>query len=190
MSENFSPQQSLQLIQTMIERTKTNLRENSFYFLLWGWVTFGAVLTQFFLKVVLEYRHHYLVWLVTIIALVITIIYGNRQNKKQGYKTYLGESMGNLWMGIGISFFILTIIISAGIGWLHAWPFFILFYGLGTFTSGKIIQFKPLVVGGIICWILAITCVFVQYDYQLLITAAAILSSYIIPGYLIKSKHL
>jgi hypothetical protein len=190
MSEQFSPQQSLQLIQSMIERTKTNIRENSFYFLLWGWLTFGAVLTQFFLKVVLQYRHHYLVWLITIVALIITLIHGNKQSKKTGYKTYLGESMGYLWMGIGIGFFILTIIISAGIGWLHAWPFFILFYGLGTFISGKIIQFKPLVVGGIVCWVLAVICVFVPYDYQLLIAAAAILCSYIIPGHLIQSKSL
>ena len=190
MSEHFSPQQSLLLIQSMIDRTKTNIRENRFYFLLWGWMTFGAVLSQFFLKVVLQYRHHYLVWLVTLIALVMTILHSKSQSKRQGYKTYLGESMGYLWMGIGISFFILSIVISAGIGWLHAWPFFILFYGLGTFISGKIIQFKPLVIGGIICWILAIACVFVQYDYQLLIAAAAILSSYIVPGYLIQSKSL
>ena len=114
----------------------------------------------------------------------------NRQKKKEKHKTYLGESMGNFWMGVGISFFILTIIISAGIGWLHALPFFILFYGLGTFISGKLIQFKPLIIGGIICWILAVVCVFVHYDFQLLIAAATILSSYIIPGYLIKSNTL
>jgi hypothetical protein len=190
MAEHLSPQQSLQLIQSMIERTKTNIIENSFYFLLWGWMTFGAVLVQFLLKVVLGYRHHYLVWLITIVALIITILHSKRQSRRYGYKTYVGESMGYLWMGIGISFFILTIIISAGIGWLYAWPFFILFYGLGTFVSGKIIQFKPLVVGGIICWILAVACVFVKYDYQLLIAAAAILFSYIIPGHLIQSKSL
>lgn len=36
MEENFSPQESLQLIQSMISKTKTNISENRFYFLFWG----------------------------------------------------------------------------------------------------------------------------------------------------------
>ena len=55
-------------------------------------------------------------------------------------------------------------------------------------VSGRLLQFKPLVAGGIINWVLACVCVLVPYDYQLLIAAAAILSSYIIPGHLISSN--
>lgn len=73
-------------------------------------------------------------------------------------------------------------------GWANGYPFFILFYGLGTFISGKLLQFTPLVIGGIFNWVLAIACVFVPFDYQLLLAAAAILTSYIIPGYLIKTE--
>ncbi|MFN2458454.1 MAG: hypothetical protein ABR502_09655 [Chitinophagaceae bacterium] len=187
MEQKFSPQQSLQLIQSMIEKTKDNISENRFYFLLWGWITFIAVLLQFILKVISDYRHHYLVWLSVIPAFIITIIKSNKE-KNRTYRTYVGESMGYLWMGIGISFFVLSVIISTSIGWLKAWPFFILFYGLCTFISGKFIQFKPLVIGGIFCWLLAAITVFVPYDYQLLLAALAILCSYIIPGYLIKSE--
>ncbi|MDQ3682285.1 MAG: hypothetical protein M3352_04325 [Bacteroidota bacterium] len=187
MEEKFSPQESLQLIQSMIEKTKENISENRFFFLLWGWITFIAVLTQFILKVVVDYKHHYIVWLSVIPAAIITIVKGNKM-KARSYRTYVGESMGFLWMGIGISFFILSIIISTSIGWMKAWPFFILFYGLGTFISGKFIQFKPLVFGGVFCWIIACITVFVPYDYQLLLAALAILCSYIIPGYLIKSE--
>jgi hypothetical protein len=188
MQQDFTPQQSLQLIQEMIQKTKANMSYNRFYFLLWGWCILGAVLLQFILKVWLVYRHHYIVWLITFIALFITIAHQRKVSKQQRTKTYVGESIGYLWMGVGISFFIMSFIISAGIGWLHAWPFMILMYGLGTFISGKILQFKPLVIGGILNWAIAMIAVWVPYDYQLLLAAAAIAISYLIPAYLIKPE--
>lgn len=186
MEDNFSPQQSLALIQDMISKTKSNLSENKFYFLLWGWTSFVAIIGQFVLKVIFEYERHYLVWLVTLPAVIITVLYSAKRNKKPPVKTYVGESMSDLWTGVGVSFFILSFIItnSPG-GWLNAWPLFILFYGLGTFVSGRILKFNPLIAGGIFNWVLAIISIFVHFDYQLLLAAGAILTSYIIPGHLL-----
>jgi hypothetical protein len=43
--ENFSPEESLKVIQTMISQTKNSVADKSFYFLLWGWLVFiGATL--------------------------------------------------------------------------------------------------------------------------------------------------
>jgi len=191
MEDKFSPQQSLLLIQSMIEKTKENISENRFYFLLWGWVTFIGILIQFFLKVVVEYRYHYLVWLLTFLPIIITIWHNKRMERKHRVRTYIGESMSSLWTGIGISFFVLIFLISnTSQGWLIGYPFFILFYGLGTFISGKILQFRPFIIGGVINWFLACGAILVHFDYQMLFAAAAILVSYIIPAYLIKSeKH-
>jgi hypothetical protein len=190
MEDNFSPQQSLILIQDMISKTKSNLSENSIYFLLWGWITFIAILGQFLLKVVLSYEHHYLVWLLTIPTAIVSFIYSARRHNKHKVRTYIGESMSYLWTGIGISIFILCMVITkTNGGWNNAWPFFILMYGLGTFVSGMILKFKPLVIGGIFCWILTVISVFLPFDYQLLVAAAAILSSYIIPGHLLSSVN-
>jgi hypothetical protein len=190
MQDNFSPQDSLRVIQSMIDRTRNNLSENRFYFLLWGWATFLGILTQFLLKVWFHYKHHYFVWFITIPVVIINIVYSSRHRSRHQVKTYVGESMGYLWMGIGISFFVLSMIISRLPGsWLHAWPFFILFYGMGTFISGKFLQFRPLVIGGIFNWVLALACLFVPYDYQMLLAALAILTSYIIPGHLLNNTN-
>lgn len=187
MEENFTPQQSLQLIQSMIGKAKARLSANSIYFLLWGWVTFAAIIGQFLLKVVFQYKHHYLVWFITIPTAILSIVYTGRTHTRRPVKTYVGESMGYVWTGIGISFCVLSVIITnSDGGWAKAWPFFILFYGLGTFISGKILEFTPLVVGGILNWVLAITCLYVEFDYQLLVAAAAILTSYIIPGHMLR----
>ncbi|RYZ54223.1 MAG: hypothetical protein EOO14_14520 [Chitinophagaceae bacterium] len=186
MEDNFSPQQSLQLIENMIKKVRSDISENRFYFLMWGWITFLALLTQFVLKVVVNYPHHYLVWLCVIPAVILTIVRSNRP-RGRSVRTYVGDSMKFLWMGIGISFFVLCFVITnTRGGWYIAYPFFILFYGLGTFVSGMFLKFRPLIIGGVFNWLLACVCVLLPYDYQLLVSAAAILTSYIIPGHIIQ----
>jgi hypothetical protein len=185
MEKPFTPEDSLSLIHSMINKTRSNLGENRFYFLFWGWVAFCALLAQFTLKVAFGYAQHYIVWWVVVPAVIITIIYSKRHGRS-GPRTYVGESMSYLWTGIGISFFVLSFLIgNSKEGFYYAYPFFIMFYGLGTYISGRLLQFPPLVIGGICNWVLAIACVYVPYDFQMLLTAGAILISYIIPGYLL-----
>ncbi|HEU0064627.1 MAG TPA: hypothetical protein VFQ58_06335, partial [Flavisolibacter sp.] len=186
MEEQLSPQDSIILIRSMINKTKTNIAENSFYFLFWGWFAFIAILTQFFMKVVLHSPYNYIVWALTIPAVIFTIGYSYQKRKKRSVHTYIGENMGSLWTGIGITFFILCFIITQSReSWFYAYPYFIMIYGLGTFVSGRIIRFKPLVIGGILNWILACASTFFIFDYQLLFAAVALLTSYIIPGHLL-----
>jgi len=188
MQEEFTPQESIRLISLMIEKTKARMSESTFYFLLWGWVSFVAILLQFILKTIIHYEHHYYVWFVVIPAVVITIIHASKRRRVKKVSTYIGASMSNLWTGIGISFFVLSFIITnTGEGWVNAYPFFILFYGLGTYVSGRILKFTPLIAGGIFNWLLACIAAVVPYDYTMLLAAAAILTSYIIPGHLLRS---
>ncbi|RPD48230.1 MULTISPECIES: hypothetical protein [Chitinophagaceae] len=189
MNQPMTPLQSLELIEAMIAKTKSNMHENRIYFLFWGWLAFAAILGQFILKAIFEYRYHYLVWTITIPAIVITIIYTNKHRHKSA-RTFIGESMSNLWTGMCFSFFILSVIItSSPAGWMNSYPFFILLYGLGTFVSGRILRFKPMVLGGIANWVLAAICPWLPYDYQMLLTAVALLLSYIIPGHLLKNEN-
>jgi hypothetical protein len=188
MEENFSPQESLQLIQSMIDRTKANIGESRFYFLLWGWIAFIGVMGQFILKVMVHYPYHYRIWVITLVGIIWSMLYTRNRHKKVRARTYIGDSMRYLWTGMGISFFVLCFIISQSrVGWEYSYPLFILLYGLGTYVSGRILQFKPLVIGGIFNWILAIASTFFDFDYQMLFSGAAILTSYIIPGYLFPS---
>jgi len=187
--ENFSPQDSLKLIQNMITKTRQDMGDNSSHFLLWGWITFIACIGQYLLKNVFHYEKHYLVWLLIIPGIIASVYLGIRDQKKQKANTYIGESMKYLWMGMGISYFVLSMIISR-LGWNNSiFPFFIMLYGLGTFVSGQFLQFKPLIWGGVIAWALAIASAFSNKDYQMLFAAAAILVSYIIPAYMLRNKN-
>lgn len=172
----------------MIDKTRQEMSDNSVYFLVWGWISFIACTGQFILKHIVGYEQHYQVWWLILIGVVFSIWYGIKNGKASKVRTYVGDSMRYLWTGMGASFFVLSMILSK-IGWASpVFPFFIMLYGLGTFISGSILQFRPLIIGGIIAWILAMGAAWVDYDYQMLFGAAAILFSYIIPAYLLRSK--
>lgn len=163
--------------------------DNSIYFLVWGWLTFFACTGQFVLKNIFQYEKHYLVWTVIIIGIVFSIYQGRKEEKTSKVKTYIDDSIKHLWTGMAVSFFVLGMILTK-LGWGTAiFPFFIMMYGLGTFVSGSIIRFRPLIIGGILAWALAIGSTFVSYDYQMLFGAAAILISYIMPAYLLRSRN-
>lgn len=185
--KELSPRDSLLVIQSMIDKTKVELSDNSIYFLVWGWLVFIGCLLQYFLLVIIKTPRHYYAWLIAIPGIIFSIIYSIKYKPKQKVKTYIGESMNRLWMGLTISFMALCFILSS-IGWEHAFPIYMLFYATGTFVSGGILQFKPLRVGGIICWVLAVAATFVNYQNQILFSAAAILASYLVPGYMLKNK--
>jgi hypothetical protein len=186
---SLSPHESLQLIQSMIAKTRKDMGDNSLHFLLWGWITFTCCIGQFILKNLLGYEKHYLVWLLVFPTAIVSAIIGIKESKRRASTTYIGDSMKYLWTGMGISYFVLSMILSR-MGWgISIFPFFILLYGLGTFVSGKFLQFKPLVFGGLIAWALAVTSTFFNYDYQMLFGATSILVSYIIPAYMLRSKN-
>lgn len=186
--EDFSPQDSLKIIQSMLEKTREDFSRDDIYFLVWGWITFIACTGQFILKNLVHYQKHYQVWWLTLVGIVFTIYFSIKEGKESRTKTYIGESMKFLWIGMGITYFVLSIILSKT-GWTNTvFPFYILLYGLGTFVSGCFIQFRPLIVGGIIAWVIAAVAAYLDYDYQMLMGALAILVSYIIPAYMLRKK--
>jgi hypothetical protein len=186
--ENFSPEQSLLVIQSMIDKTKTSVADNSFYFLLWGWLVFLASIGQYILKVIVDTQWHPIVWCVNIIGIVVSTYHGIKEEKKRRVKNYIDESLDYLWIAIGVAYFLL-VITFVRIGWENCFTFYMMLYGIGSFVTGRLLKFSPLVWGAIASWVLAIISTFTSFDINILLCAAAILVSYIIPGYLLRKKY-
>lgn len=103
--------------------------------------------------------------------------------------TYIEEALSYLWIAIGMAFFVMVFINVISDAWKTAFTYYILMYALGTFVSGRLIRFKPLVIGGLINFILAAVSIKFNFANQLLIGALALLISYIIPGHLLRIRH-
>ena len=73
-------------------------------------------------------------------------------------------------------------------------PVLLALYGMPVFLSGIILRFKPLIIGGISCWVLSLSATIlmpiITYDFTLLFVPIAMLIAWIIPGYLMRKKYL
>ena len=185
---DFSPQESLVLIRSMIETTKNSISDKSHYFLLWGWAVFIGCVLQYYLKVIIDYPQHYYAWYITPVALIIFIVLLIRDRKKEKVTTFIDEASKYLWTALGFSFLALGFIFSK-MGWQYCYPIYILFYGIGTYVSGSLIKFRPLTIGGLLCFPLAVITAYVDFDSQIIMLAIAVLVSYIIPGHLLRMQY-
>lgn len=187
--EPFDEKQSLQLITQMINTAKNKLQNNSFFFLLWGWAVLAASVSHYILWQ-LKYEYDFLPWPVLMTAAAITsAIAGYRLSKNSVATSYLDDYIGTMWMYIGVSIFLVLLLVTAVADFKAAYIALMIFYGMGTLTTGTIIKFKPLIVGGIFTWICAAALVWVDFPEGLLVLGASVLGGYIIPGYILRAKR-
>ena len=188
IEEKFSPEQGLQLIQSMIEKVKQDVHDNSFYFLIWGWLVFIAALLHFGLMVFTDFKQPYLAWNLMFIGAIVSIVKGIKESKKEKVKTYVGETMNYFGISLGITYAGLAFIFGKYDLWIYCFPIYILLYAIACFFMGSIMQFAILKWAGLSCLLLVIVSVYVGYRWQLLLMALAVLIAYIIPGHLLKSR--
>ena len=193
MSEdNLSGRQSLELIQSMINKAKNQFGENGHLYLVWGWVVLFCSIAQFTLLHFFGYEKHYMVWMFTWLVVIYQFVYLFRNRKKQKIKTYTAEILAYVWL-VFVILMILTatlfsILVRGNVNTLIN-PIVLSLYGMPTFLSGKILRFNPLVAGGVCCWILSLIAAFVPYDLQLLFYGIAVIIAWIVPGYLLRKRY-
>jgi hypothetical protein len=182
------PQESLALIAEAIRKTKENFRENSRFFLLWGWLIAAASLGFFLLRQYTETRFFFLPFPVLATAGIVTTLVWYRQLRAASpTETYLGYFMNRLWMVVGLSF-ILVVYISVSRGW-PPFLYTLIVAAIGTMVSGLAMKFRPLVWGGVLFFLAAVVGVYLPDGYLPLLTGLAMVGGYLVPGYLLKSAH-
>ena len=182
-------EKQIQYIEEMMATTKNNLSSGSVHFLLWGWLVFVAALINYILLNYTDYANDWIAWPISMgLGAVIAFYLGIKQSKESRVVTKIDKMLIQLWAGFGIT---LIVVLSAmgAIGPAKVYPILMALYGLGTFVSGGILNFKPLQIGAFAAWICAVIGFYQeQFGSQLILIAAAILFSYIIPGHLLASK--
>src|SRR5688500_18387113 len=104
--DNFSPQQSLQLIGNMINRAKGRFSENGHLYLLWGWAVLVCSIDQFILMNYVKLEQHYLVWMALWLVFIYQMIYLRSQKKKEKVKAYTDEIISAVWITFVIMMFL------------------------------------------------------------------------------------
>lgn len=184
-SNEFTASQSLDLISRMIREAQGRVQKNSFYFLLWGWVALLGNAGMFILTM-LDYAHPYIVWVIAIPAWILSIARGVKQKKNAQTATHFDRISTALWISLGVVIF--TVVAFGYKTNFQINPIILLVSAIPTYTSGVILRFKPLIIGGVIFWLSAIVSFLVPREFQPLVGCVAIACGYLIPGYMLKNR--
>ncbi|MBA3705246.1 MAG: hypothetical protein H0W84_04925 [Bacteroidetes bacterium] len=180
----INEQDSLRIIHEMIASAKSGIKDNGFFYLLWGWLVLIASLTNYFLQFVIVFDKPWLSWAILMpLGGIISMIAGAKMKKKQKVRTHLDDFIKFLLIAFLVCLFV-TLFFAQKFQ-LTFYPVVMMLYGIWLFVSGGALGFRPLIIGGIINWIFAVAALFVAFEYQLLMISAAVLLGYIIPGHIL-----
>ena len=152
MKENekkMTEAESLSIISGMINRAKNRFSETGTLYLLWGWVILICCVAQFVAVNYFNYQRGYQVWFLTWLAVIYQFIYLAKRKKQEGVKTYTDEIIGFVWLTFVSCGFILVYLLITHKAYGAIYPAILVLYGMPTFLSGIILQYKPLIIGGI-----------------------------------------
>lgn len=186
-NENLNPQQSLDLITSMIREARGNMQKSGFYFLLWGWTIVIANLGVYIMLEFTNVEKPFFMFAITIPAAIISMIYGMKQGEKTTAPTLLDYVNKWLWIGFGVTCFIFV-----AFGMQYQWqinPVVITLCAMPTLVSGIMLRFKPLVFGGVCFWIMGGVIFMSDVKTQFLLAAIAVALGYLVPGYLLKKTE-
>jgi hypothetical protein len=180
-------EESLKIITEMINKTKVNFSQSIFHLLLWGWLIFACSLSEFLLTRFTSYSAPWQIWYLTIPGVFVSMIYGSVKGRNSRTFTYGDMISMWTWMGYLVAMILLFILMKNRLGSIP--PFILMLTGLPTFISGFVIRFKPLIWGGVSMWILSLVACFGGPDIAPFAVPVAMITGFLIPAYLLRSKN-
>lgn len=190
MEKQFDEKQSLEVITQAVQNARERIMEDGYFYLLWGYLVLAAALSHYVLLGLVAPQYAAAPWpILMTLGGIISGIASRRKAKKSRVTTFFDTAMIYLWSAFLIALFMVLGFTAAGkIDPLACYPLIIIIYGIGTWVSGGILKFTPLLIGGVVCWIIAGVSFYFPFDIQILLLALSIVIAYIIPGHMLKIK--
>jgi hypothetical protein len=185
--KQMTGEESLKIITEMINKTKTNIRQSSFHLLFWGWLIFFCSLSEYLLFKFTDFATPWYVWYFTIPGVIVSLVYGFVKGRRETAWTY--ATMLYVWTWIGFMFAALVLFIIESKSMESISPLILTLAAMPTLLSGCILKFRPLIIGAASFWILALVAHFGGPDIAPLAVPVAMLTGYLIPGYMLKRKN-
>lgn len=182
----LSNQERLEMITRMIHEAKSSVaRGGSNQILLWGWVIALANFGHFTLE---QFNYHapYVVWLIIVPAIIFSVYLGIKM-KSTATVGHIDRVYGQLWLAIGIVIFF-TLSMMPQLDYYHN-PIIVAIAGAGMYITGRLLRYRPVLIGAVILWSAAIVESQVSLSYHYLISGIAVVLGYLIPGYMLKRSE-
>lgn len=179
-------QESLSVIESMIQQSRHRFKENGHLFLFWGWLTVIVSLVHYVLIVHVNVFWGHNIWFVMTLGYVYKAIFIKRIKEERKAESFTDRAMKYVWIAFLMGMLV-TIVSMPTIGY-KPYPWFLMLFGMATFCSGGLLQFKPLIIGGLSNLVLAILANYSSIEVQMILLPIAISLSYIVPGHILHKK--
>ena len=207
--KKLTERESLDLIAQMINRAKNSFHDTGIGAMMWGAVIAICSLVRLS-ELHFDYRLPFDIYLLTLAAIIPQILITIKEKKERRVKSYDDTFIDYLWLGFGISIFLLILICNnifnewgawtneykpaAGTGRSYGFyefvaPLFLMLYGMPTFVTGAACKFKPMMWGGLFCWVCSIIAIYTSIKIDLTLTAVAAIVAWFIPGILMEREY-
>lgn len=207
--KELTHEESLKLISTMLNKAKDNYHDNGVLSILWGTVVSVCSLITY-CQIKGWFKLPFQVWMLTLVAVIPTIIIAIRNGRQAKAKHYDDKMMDYVWSVYGIGFIVIGFFINglsialngvltdylAKTGQhtnFHFYEYtsaiYLFWYGVPTIITGGAKGFKPMLLGGVFCWVASIISIYTTADIDMLLMAAAAISSWLIPGIMLNRRY-
>lgn len=200
----MSELESLKVINSMIEKAKSSYHNNGTGSILWGVViTFCSLVTWSRIRFDYSLPYDFDIWLLTLVAIVPTIVISIREGRRKKVTTYDDAAMNAIWTIFGVSMFLVIhtnnaagatftqlkdSVEQAGLARPEFYfsdftsSYLLIMYGVPTLFTAAIKSFRPMLIGGIICWASAVIAVYTSREIDMLLMAISASAAWLIPG--------
>jgi FtsH-binding integral membrane protein len=188
-NENFSEQDSLQLINEMINKAKKSTITKGTAPILWGGLIFFCSMVNWYQFTFKSTWPYFDVWLLTIAGFVLQIYFSVQDRKNKGFAGYTDTVINQAWIAFSVCMFIIIFYMNKQTNATHTSSLVMMIYGVPTFLTGGASKFKPMIFGGIFCWVASIVAMFTGYGIDTLLMAASGLIAWFIPGIILWRRY-
>ena len=187
MEQPFTEQESIKLINEMIGKVKRSYVEKGIASIVWGvLIMICSMLT--WARLQFNFNIGFDIWLLVFFAVIPQIYFSAKERKQKKFVAHDDHTITFVWTAFGICIFIATFYGSKyGNGEMST--IFMMLYGIPTFITGGIFKFKPMIVGGLICWVLSIISLYTSAANDMLLMAACGLFAWLLPGIILWAKY-
>lgn len=187
MPTAMNPQESLRLIDETIREAKRSFLRIHFYFLVWG-LLFALAGVLSFTLMQAGSPWHWVGWPAAgIIGGITAGVHGARAGRAQGVVTAMDRLHQWLWTCYTIT--LLLAIVGSFMVRTDPNPWVMLLSGLPTFVTGAMMRFRPLMVGGLVFWLLGILAFYAGAPFSSLLFGVAMVLGYVVPGLMLKKQE-
>jgi hypothetical protein len=208
----LSEKESLALITQMINKAKDSYHDTGIGAIMWGAIIAFCSLEKF-AEVHFNYELPFNIYLLTLFAIIPQVFITIKEKKERKVKSYDDSYLDAIWLGFGICIVLMTIVVNNVFANLapmvndykslttgstgrvdfkfyeYVSSLLLLLYGLPTFITGLACKFKPMLWGGIFCWVCCIVAIYTSIKIDLVLTAASAIMAWLVPGILMEIEY-